>query len=167
MHAKDDRPVSPLDAPEYWRRLGAEAGRRNEPRIPTGDSPVRASLISIWSAELHQERLAALDALDALDGRRANVKRRLHEVHAQASSDPRQAAALPIMMERDRALTIERATLCERYRQTVETLTQRALECDATWRSANERNRDRRILVEPTDLSIPAGIVDLPADPLS
>jgi hypothetical protein len=165
MTARHDRPENPLDDDDFWRRLGAESGRRNEPRMPSGESPIRATLRSIWTADLHQERVAVLDALEALDSRRANIKRRLHEVHAQSSADPRQAAAVPIMLEKDRELAMERVTVCDRFRQTVEAITHRAHECDAIWRSANERDRDRRMSIEPTVLDIPADLVDLPSDP--
>lgn len=156
----------PFDA-HYWRTLGAESGRRNEPRIPSGAGTARSMLESVWKAELRAERLAFLDALDALNKRRINIKRHLHEVHAQAASDPRQAAALPMLMEKERELADERVLVCEQFLQVVETVTMRASECDAAWRAENERHRDRRLSVAPTELSVPSDIVTIPPDPFA
>lgn len=158
--------IDPFDD-ENWKRLGAEAGRRNEPRVSSGPATARTLLQSAWKAELRSERLAFLDALDALNKRRTNAKRHLHEVHAQAASDPRQAAALPLLMEKDRQLADERSLICDQFHQVVETITHRAQECDATWRAENERHRDRRLSIEPTDFTVPADILVIPPDPFA
>jgi hypothetical protein len=158
--------IDPFDD-ENWKRIGAEAGRRNEPRVASGPATARTLLQSAWKAELRSERLAFLDALDALNKRRTNAKRRLHDVHAQAASDPRQAAALPMLMEKDRQLADERFLICDQFRQVVETITHRAQECDATWRAANEQHRDRRLSIEPTDFTVPADILAIPPDPFA
>lgn len=151
----------------YWKKIGAEGGRRNEPRTTAGPATARALLLSAWKSELRSERLSFLDTLDALNKRRTNINRHLHEVHAQAVSDPRQAAALPMLMERDRALAGERILVCDRFLQLVETITQRAYECDAIWRAENERHRDRRLTIEPTELTVPAEITAIPPDPFA
>lgn len=158
--------VDPFDD-EYWKRIGSEAGRRNEPRVASGPATARTLLQSTWKAELRSERLAFLDALDALNKRRTNAKRHLHEVHVQAASDPRQATALPMLIEKDRQLADERSLICEQFHQVVETITHRAQECDATWRAENERHRDRRLSIEPTDLTVPADILAIPPDPFA
>lgn len=154
-------------ADEYWKRIGADAGRRNEPRVASGPATARTLLQSTWKAELRSERLAFLDALDALNKRRTTAKRHLHEVHAQAASDPRQAAALPMLMEKDRQLADERVLICDQFLQVVESITHRAHECDAAWRAENERYRDRRLVVEPTEFTVPADIVAIPPDPFA
>lgn len=162
IHATSD----PFDA-DHWRKIGAECGRRNEPRTPTGPAPARSLLESVWKAELRTERLAFLDALDALTKRRTNIKRHLNEVHAQAASDPRQAAALPQLMEKDQELADERAVVCEQFLHVVGTVTQRAHKCDAVWRGENEQHRDRRLSIAPTELTVPADIVAIPPDPFA
>ena len=158
--------IDPFDDAN-WKRIGAEAGRRNEPRVASGPATARTLLQATWKAELRSERLAFLDALDALNKRRVNAKRHLHEVHAQAASDPRQAAALPMLMEKDRELAGERSLLCDQFHQVVEAITHRALECDAIWRAENERHRDRRLSIEPTDFTVPADILAIPPDPFA
>jgi hypothetical protein len=158
--------IDPFDD-GYWKRIGAEAGRRNEPRVASGPSTARTLLQSAWKAELRSERLALLDALDALNKRRTNAKRHLHEVQTQASSDPRQAAALPMLMEKDRQLADERSLICDQFHQVVEKITHRAQECDAAWRAENERHRDRRLSIEPTGFTVPADILAIPPDPFA
>ncbi len=166
MTSATDATSDPFDA-DSWRALGAECGRRNEPRTPTGPAPARSLLESVWKAELRTERLAFLDALDGLTKRRTNIKRRLNEVHAQAASDPRQAAALPQLMEKDQQLADGRAAACEQFLQVIENVTQRAHECDAVWRGENERHRDRRLSIAPTELTVPADILAIPPDPFA
>lgn len=151
----------------YWQRVGADGGRRNEPRTSNDRAVARSLLVSAWLTQLRSERTQFLAALDALNKQRTNSRRNLHDVHAQAAADPRQAAALSPLMEKDHALAIERALLCERYLQAVETLTQRARECDAVWISANEQHRDRRLSIAPTELSVPASLLSIPPDPFS
>lgn len=151
----------------YWRKIGAEGGRRNEPRASAGPATARTLLQSAWKTELRTERLVLLDALDALNTKRTNAKRHLHEVLTQAASDPRQAAALPMLMEKERELADERALVCEQFLQVVETITQRAHERDATWRAENERYRDRRVSITPTDLTVPVDILTIPPDPFA
>lgn len=158
--------IDPFDE-EHWKRIGAEAGRRNEPRVAAGPSAARTLLQSVWKAELRSERLAFLDALDALNKRRTNAKRHLHEVHAQAASDPRQATALPMLMEKDRQLADERLLICDQFHQVVETITHHAQGCDATWRAEDERHRDRRLSIEPTDFTVPVEILAIPPDPFT
>lgn len=158
--------IDPFDD-AYWKRIGAEAGRRNEPRVASGPAAARTLLQSAWKAELRSERLAFLDALDALNKRRVNAKRHLHEIHAQAASDPRQAAVLPMLLEKDRQLADERSILCDQFHQVVESITHRAQECDATWRAENQRHRDRRLSIEPTDFTVPADILAIPPDPFA
>jgi hypothetical protein len=164
MSSHNPADLDPFDD-ERWRRIGAEGGRRNEPRTATGSATARTLIQSAWKAELRSERLAFLDALDALNKRRTNMKRHLHEVHAQSASDSRQAAALPMLMEKVRELADERVLVCEQFLQVVETITQRANECDATWRAENQRHRDRRLAIEPTEFTVPADILVIPPDP--
>lgn len=159
--------IEPFDDDQYWKRIGAESGRRNEPRAAASPAPPRTLVKTKWNERLRKERLAFLDALDALNKRRTNAKRHLHELYEQRTSDPRQAAALPMLMEKDRELADERATLCEQFLQVVETITQRAHECDAIWRAENERHRDRRLAIEPTDFTVPADVLDIPTDPFA
>lgn len=150
-----------------WQRVGADGGRRNEPRTANGAAAARSLLMSAWQAQLRMERTQFLAALDALNKRRTNSRRNLHDVNAQATSDPRQAAALAPLMEKDQALAIKRAQLCEQYLQAVETVTQRAHECDAVWIAANEQHRDRRLSIAPTGLSVPADLLTIPPDPFN
>lgn len=158
--------IDPLDD-EHWKRIGAEAGRRNEPRVASGPAAARTLLVSAWKAELRSERLAFLDALDALNKRRTNAKRHLHEVHAQGATDPRQATALPMLMEKERQLADERSLICDQFLQVVETITHRAEECDAIWRAENEQHRDRRLSIEPTAFTVPADVLAIPPDPFA
>lgn len=157
--------IEPFDDDEYWRRLGAESGRRNEPRAAATPATPRTRVRTQWNDRLRKERLAFLDALDALTKRRTSARRHLHEVSEQRVSDPRQASALPMLMEKDRELADERVTVCYQFLQVVETITQRAHECDAIWRAENERHRDRRLSIEPTDFTVPADVLDIPPDP--
>jgi len=150
-----------------WKQIGAAGGRRNEPRTAASPATARTLLLSAWKSELRSERLAFLDALNALNKRRTNARRNLHEVHTQAASDPRQAAALPMLMEKDRELADERLLACDLFVQVVETITQRAHECDATWRAENERHRDRRLTIEPTEFKVPDDVLAIPADPFA
>lgn len=151
----------------YWQRIGAESGRRNEPRTPDGPATARTALQAAFKAALRAERLEFLDAVAALNKRRMNVKRHLHEVNAQAGADVRQAAAVALMQAKDLTLAGERALICDQFLQSVETITQRAQECDSTWRAENEHNRDRRIVITPTELVAPADVVTLPPDPFA
>lgn len=151
----------------YWARIGAESGRRNEPRTPDGPATARTALQAAYRAALRVERLEFLDAIAALNKRRMNVKRHLHEVNAQARVDARQAAAVAMLQAKDLTLADERVLICDQFLQSVETITQRAHDCDAAWRAENEHNRDRRIVLTPTELVAPADIVTLPADPFA
>jgi hypothetical protein len=165
MTASNREPEEPLNDIAYWRRWGGELGRVNQPKSPGGDVPIREALRAAWNTDLRKERVAFIDTLDALDSRRGNIKRRLHEIHAQAASDPRQASALPITMEKDLDLTRQRTTLHNQFIQVIDVITQRAWECDAAWRLENERQRDRRLSIEATELNLPPDILDLPPDP--
>lgn len=156
-----------LFAEGYWRKLGGEGGRRNEPRAATGPATARSLLRAAWMSALRARRISLLEELDSLNKRRMNARRRLAEVQAQAASDPRQAAALPMLMGKDRELADERDLICEKFLRDVEMVTERAHECDATWRAENERHRDRRLNIAPTELTLPADIVTFPPDPFA
>lgn len=153
--------------PESWSRLGAESGRRNDPRVPDGPAPVRDLLASAWLVELREERLAFLDALDALHQRRLNARRHLHELQVQAAIDARQGAAIATLVEKLQELADERAIRCDQFLQVLETVTQRAVTCDASWRAANERHRDRRLSIAPTTFVVPPDLSVIPPDPVA
>jgi hypothetical protein len=72
-----------------------------------------------------------------------------------------------MLMEKDRELVDERLLLCEQFHQAVETITQRAHECDAIWRAENECHRDRRLTIAPTDFPVPSDILTIPPDPFA
>ena len=153
---------------EHWKRIGAEAGRRNEPRVASGSAAARTLLQSAWKAELRTERLAFLDALDAVNKRRTNAKRHLHEVHAQAAADPAPGhGAADAAWRRTASWRTSAPSSAISSYQVVETITHRAQECDATWRAENERHRDRRLSIEPTDFTVPADILTIPPDPFA
>lgn len=152
---------------KHWRKLGAEDGQRNVPRTPAGDSPARSMLETAWQEELRVLRAGLLEQLTQLDESRATARRQLHELGAQAAADQRQAQNLTMLVERDHQLTIKRGLIWDGYLEAVETLTLRAQECDALWRCANERRRDRLLTLTPTGFTVPASLLIAPADPFA
>lgn len=159
------RPERALDDDGYWRRLGEESGRVNAPRTAHGDAPARSALIAAWRNELTRVRQLAIDELTAIDSGRSGAKLELDEFRRKAATDPRMAAALPTVMEKDLKFALRRANLVERFSGQLDQITQRANECDALWRAANEGHRDRRLALDATVFDVPGDLRSLPVDP--
>jgi hypothetical protein len=148
-----------------WQNAGAELGRRNVPRRPDGDSAARAALRAILAARHRHERETYLHATETLDAQRGNLIRRIHELHAQAQTDPRQASALPTALEHKQAADMNRRQLHARFVESVNTITCQAELCDAAWREGNEAHRDRRLALEPTDFALAPDLIEPVPDP--
>jgi hypothetical protein len=149
----------------YWRRRGIECGRRNQPRRPGDSSPVRSELLAALACVVRAERMAFLEELAVLDEERGQIKRVLHEVYHQSSSDPRQQTVVPLLVEKDRDAAARRTDCHRNLLEVLELRLAQAHECDAVWRAANEAARDRRAVIDPTPLDVPDELTELPPDP--
>ena len=152
---------------KHWRRVGADEGRRNEPREPNGPAPGRSRLETVWLTVLRDERQDFLQELGALNKRWANHHRLVTEIEPKTATDQRQAALLQSLRAKTQSFAGERDLLCDSYLTAVEGVTQRAREADAAWRTGNERHRSRRISLLPAEFVVPEEILAIPPDPFA
>lgn len=156
-----------LTDPHAWQRPGARLGRLNQPIQPDGEAPTRAALRAVLAASHRQAREGYLQEIEKVDSQRGALIRRIHELHAQSQTDPRQASALPTMLERKQAVDAARRQLHERFIGSINAITCQAELCDVAWRAGNERARDRRIVLEPTSFVLAADLLAEVPDPFN
>ena len=97
--------------------------------------------------------------VEALDVKRGNLMRRIHQLRTQSQTNPRQGAALPAALEQFEAATRARQLLYEGSSSSVRSTTDDAELCDAAWRVADEDARDRRLIIGATQFVPTPGLL--------
>lgn len=150
-----------------WRKRGEELGRLNSPAGSTESAPIREALRALLLKSARNCRLAHIRAVDGIDAARANARERVAEAATHAVTDARMRQNLSGLENAARRLDAARAMSRELFLAELETLRTEAVAADTAWREANQRQRDRRIVLAPTDLDFPAELLAEVPDPLS